>query len=212
MKKTKIISIIFILFLITFLTACGQSIPAQQGTQPVGEIKTPQSQQPVIQATAPTPSVTSNKVEMLIGINNQNYNNNKEGLSKSLINFAYVGREPANLENEKYYFEGLWDVREDYAKTGSYKTNFVVKTTAKSISIQAESENYAVIKVFKGERYLPDSEVGSSVSKTIDGFYGFKMLGQGTFNLVKRSENTPTLYNIEIDRAGVSFYKLILEY
>lgn len=209
MKKIKIFTLVLLLS-VALIVGCSNSQPvAQDNNQPVQEptqTTVVPAQQPVQEPLKPT------RLEIAVGSDGVEYNGNKEGLQNSLFTFSAVGREVDNLEDDKFYLENLWDVHPDYSKTGSNHNTLVIKTTAKSISLVTESQSYTDLEIYKGTKYLPDNEAGSSVGKTVSGVYGVKTISAQTLNIVKRTNNEPAVYSVISNRNGLKVYKIILEY
>lgn len=212
MKKAIIWGLIVLL---AFLLGCAEEKKAAKTT----EQEPIKAAEPVnipavvdIQPKEPAKPQEPKRLEIVIGGLGRNYNGNTQEyfIGNIVVDFTGVGRD--NLGNDKFYLERLWNVRQDNSEMIGNSGTLVISTTAKRISIDAESpEHYTDVYMRKGEGIMPNSEMGSSVAIKGDGMPGVKINQRGIFNLVNRNSNDLAVYSITIERQGLIVYKLILE-
>lgn len=212
MKKTIItaILVIFSLFLIGCSTT--EEPPVQEEIKTIDDVvEKPEIIE--VQPTQPIKETGPKALEIIIGGAGKGYNGNTHEyfMANTVVDFTGVGRE--NLGNDKFYLERLWNVRQDSSTMVGNSGSLVISTTAKRISMEAESpEHYTDVYMRKGEGVMPNGEMGSSVAIRGDGMPGVKVKEKGVFNLVSRNNSNLAVYNIVIERQDLTVYKLILEY
>lgn len=211
MKKAIIITILVIFSL--FLIGCSSSNAPQENVNKTVE---PISTQPAVvevQPKEPAKLEGPKTLEIVIGGLGRNYNGNTHEyfMANTVVDFTGVGRD--NLGNDKFYLERLWNVKDDSSVMIGNSGTLVISTTAKKISMDAESpEHYTDVDIRKGEGLIPNNEMGSSVAVKGDGMPGVKIMERGVFNLVNRNTNNLVAYGIAVERQDLTVYKLILEY
>lgn len=216
-KNVFIFVIITILVIFSlFLIGCSSpNAPREDVNEDIKTVEPVDTQPAVveIQPKEPAKPEGPKTLEIVIGGLGRNYNGNTHEyfMGNTVVDFTGVGRD--NLGNDKFYLERLWNVRQDNSEMIGNSGSLVISTTAKKISIGAESpEHYTDVYMRKGEGVMPNSEMGSSLVIRGDGMPGVKIMERGVFNLVNRNSNDLAVYGITIERQDLRVYKLILEY
>lgn len=213
--KNMFVFVIITMLVIFSIFLIGCSSPQENVNEPVKTVE-PLNTQPAvveIQPKEPAKPEAPKTLEIVIGGLGRNYNGNTHEyfMANTVVDFTGVGRD--NLGNDKFYLERLWNVRQDNSEMIGNSGSLVISTTAKKISIGAESpEHYTDVYMRKGEGIMPNNEMGSSVAIRGDGMPGVKISQRGVFNLVSRNTNDLAVYSVIIERQGLKVYKLILEY
>jgi hypothetical protein len=213
MKKAIIVTMLVIFSL--FLISCNSPETLEEETKTIEVAVIPPVDYRVVDVQPKEDlKVEELKIQkIIIGGLGSNYNGNTHEyfMANTVVDFTGIGRD--NLGNDKFYLERLWNVRNDNSKMIGNSGTLVISTTAKKISMEAESpEHYTDIYMRKGEGVMPNSEMGSSVAIRGDGMPGVKIKERGVFNLVNRNSDDLAVYSIAVEREGLTIYKLILEY
>ena len=199
-----------------FLISCNSPSAPQENVKVTEVVINPPTDQPTTPAKTPKEPAKptgSKTLEIVIVGLGKNYNGNTHEyfMANTVVDFTGVGRD--NLGSEKFYLERLWNVRDDNSVMVGNSGILVISTTAKKISMEAESpEHYTDVNMRKGEGVIPTNERGGAVIMRGDGLIGAKISDRGVFNLVNRNTNNLVAYGINIEREGLIIYKLILEY